>query len=118
MDAPNPSKITNQTVAIICILSAVAMCFGAFWLSRADHDLKLMSLQSVLTLGGTLTGIAGTLLVGVNAYKQIATGDLPPGSSVNTSEQSSIKVPPATPSATPVTTSNNVVPPTLPEAPK
>lgn len=92
MDNNQPSHITNQTIAIICILAAVGMCFGAFFLSRSDHDLKLMSLQSVLTLGGTLTGIAGTLLVGVSAYKQLSAGDLPPGSSVKSAEQQEIQI--------------------------
>jgi len=88
-----PSKITNQMVAVLAIIMAAAMTFGAFWLSRADHDLKLMSLQSVLTLGGTFTGIAGTLLVGAAAYKSLSSGDLPPGSSLKALEQSEINVP-------------------------
>lgn len=87
-------KITNQGVAVTCIVLAVAMTFGAFFLSRSDHDLKLMSLQSVLTLGGTLTGIAGTLLVGVQAYKSLTSGDLPPGSTASESSVSTIKTPP------------------------
>ncbi len=78
------------------------MTFGAFFLSRGDHDLKLMSLQSVLTLGGTLTGIAGTLLVGVQAYRSltggdVSTSDLPPGSVVNSAQQSEVKIPPVVP---------------------
>lgn len=76
----NAPKITNQGVAVFCIGCAVITIFASFWLSRADHDLKLMSLQAVLTTGGTLLGIAGTLLVGVQAYRQLAGGsDLPPG---------------------------------------
>ena len=101
-------KITNQGVAVFAICCGVGITFGAFWLSRADHDLKLMSLQAVLTLGGTLMGIAGTLLVGVAAYKQITTGDLPPGSSLKTSEASELRTPAAT-SAT--TTEAAVTPP-------
>lgn len=100
MDNPTPPRITNQGVAVLAIVLAVLMTFGAFFLSRADHDLKLMSLQSVLTLGGTLTGIAGTLLVGVQAYKSLTTGDLPPGSSVRTSQESEVKVPPTPPDST------------------
>lgn len=73
MSAP---KISNQGVAVFCIASAVVTIFAAFWLSRGDHDLKLMSLQAVLTTGGTLLGIAGTLLVGVAAYRQL-TGKAP-----------------------------------------
>ncbi len=77
----NAPKITNQGVAVFCIFAAVVTTFGAFWLSRGDHDLKLMSLQSVLTTGGTLLGIAGTLLVGVQAYRALTgASDLPPGS--------------------------------------
>lgn len=93
MDNPTPPRITNQGVAVLAIALSAGMTFGAFFLSRADHDLKLMSLQSVLTLGGTLTGIAGTLLVGVQAYKSLTAGDLPPGSSLKTSEQSEVKIP-------------------------
>lgn len=75
----NAPKITNQGVAVFCIACAVLTIFASFWLSRADHDLKLMSLQAVLTTGGTLLGIAGTLLVGVQAFRQLTGGDLPPG---------------------------------------
>lgn len=64
-------KITNQGVAVFCIACSVLTIFSAFFLSRGDHDLKLMSLQAVLTTGGTLLGIAGTLLVGVSAYRKL-----------------------------------------------
>ena len=92
-------KVTNQGVAVLAICLAVGTIFGSFWLSRADHDLKLMSLQAVLTTGGTLLGIAGTLLVGVQAYKSLTAGtdanELPPGSSVT--QQSTVQVPPNPP---------------------
>jgi hypothetical protein len=88
----NP-KITNQGVAVLAIILAVFTIFGAFWLSRADHDLKLMSLQAVLTTGGTLLGIAGTLLVGVQAYKSLTAGDLPPGSSLSSASSQRIETP-------------------------
>lgn len=83
-------SITNQGVAVLAILLAALMTFGAFFLSRADHDLKLMSLTAVLSLGSGLMGIAGTLLVGVAAYKQLTAGDLPPGSSLKSSLQSEV----------------------------
>ena len=89
-------KITNPGVAVLSITLAVGTIFGAFWLSRGDHDLKLMSLQAVLTTGGTLLGIAGTLLVGVQAYKSITTDEMPPGTSLKSSEVSEIQVPPET----------------------
>ena len=93
-------KISNQSVAVLAIILAVGTIFAAFWLSRADHDLKLMSLQAVLTTGGTLLGIAGTLLVGVQAYKSIVGGtdpaELPPGSQVTQAQQTSVSVPPVT----------------------
>lgn len=106
--------ITNQSVAVLAMVMAVSTIFGAFWLSRGDHDLKLMSLQAVLTTGGTLLGIAGTLLVGVQAYKTLTgadtpPGDLPPGSSVSASTQSTVQIPPTTTSST-VTTETTVVP--------
>lgn len=97
-------KVTNQGVAVLAITLAVGTIFGAFWLSRADHDLKLMSLQAVLTTGGTLLGIAGTLLVGVDAYKRLTSDDLPPGSSVHTNETSDVRIPPTTPLASNTTT--------------
>ena len=99
----NGPKITNQGVAVLSIILAVGTVFGAFWLSRGDHDLKLMSLQAVLTTGGTLLGIAGTLLVGISAYRQLSgASDLPPGSQVDATESSRISVPPATDPATQV----------------
>lgn len=95
-------KITNQGVAVLCISLSVLTIFAAFFLSRGDHDLKLMSLQAVLTTGGTLLGIAGTLLVGIQAYQKImGSADLPPGSQVDASESSRISVPAATPAAAP-----------------
>jgi hypothetical protein len=96
MDTP---KITNQGVAVFCIACAVCTIFAAFWLSRGDHDLKLMSLQAVLTTGGTLLGIAGTLLVGVTAYKQLTSSDLPPGSQARLTESSTSTVTTAAPPA-------------------
>jgi hypothetical protein len=103
---------TNQFVAMVSILLSCAMVFGAFWLSRYDHDLKLMSLQAVLTTGGTLLGIAGTLLVGVQAYKSLTgtdtPSDLPPGSSVSASTQSTVQIPPTT--TTSAATTETVVP--------
>ena len=87
-------KITNQGVAVLAIVLAAAMTFGAFWLSRQDHDLKLMSLTAVLSLGSGLMGIAGTLLVGVAAYKQLTAGDLPPGSSISSASTEKIQTPP------------------------
>lgn len=90
----SPQKITNQGIALFAISCAVVMTFGAFWLSRFDHDLKLMSLTAVLSLGPGLMGIAGTLLVGVQAYKSLM--GIPPGSSVKSAEQSEIRVPPIT----------------------
>lgn len=89
----NP-KITNQGVAVLAIVLAATMTFGAFWLSRQDHDLKLMSLTAVLSLGSGLMGIAGTLLVGVAAYKQLTAGDLPPGSSISSASTERIQTPP------------------------
>ena len=89
-------KITNQGVAVFCITCAVGTIFASFWLSRGDHDLKLMSLQAVLTTGGTLLGIAGTLLVGVTAYRRLTGAeDLPPGSHSESSEISTVTIPPA-----------------------
>lgn len=93
MDNQQPaSRITNQMVAVLAILLASGMTFSAFYLSRFDHDLKLMSLTAVLSVGSTLTGIAGTLLVGVAAYKQLTAGDLPAGSSLKSSEHSEVKI--------------------------
>lgn len=87
-------KITNQGVAVLSIMLAVSTIFGAFVISRGDHDLKLMSLQAVLTTGGTLLGIAGTLLVGVTAFKQLTgASDLPPGSRAEMTESSTVSVP-------------------------
>ena len=88
-------SITNSGVALLSIVITSIMVFGAFWLSRGDHDLKLMSLQAVLTTCGTLLGIAGTLLVGDKAYRQITgAADLPPGSQTKVTESSEVNVPP------------------------
>jgi hypothetical protein len=90
-------RVTNQGVAVLAIICAVLMVFGAFFLSRSDHDLKLMSLQAVLTTVGTLLGIAGTLLVGSAAYKSLLSKDpedLPPGSISSTTD--TIQTPPIT----------------------
>lgn len=93
----NLPKVTNQGVAVFCIASAEAGTFWAFFLSRSDHDLKLMSLQAVLTLGGTLLGIAGTLLVGTTAYKAITGADLPPGTKAKLTESSEVSLNPTVP---------------------
>jgi hypothetical protein len=90
--APAP-KISNQFIALVAITLAAVMTFAAFFLSRADHDLKLMSLTAVLSLGSGLMGVAGTLLVGIQTYKTLTSTDLPPGSSVHSSQQQQIDVP-------------------------
>lgn len=87
--------ITNQGIAFFAIFCAVCMTFGAFWLSRQDHDLKLMALSAVLSTGGTLTGIAGTLLVGSTAYKKLTAEDLPAGSVVK--DTTTVQTPPVDP---------------------
>lgn len=88
-----PSKISNQQVAVLAISLACAMVFGSFFMSKADHDLKLMSLQAVLTLGGTLVGIAGTLLVGVQAYRSLSGGDISGGGTSKTTQTTETSVP-------------------------
>lgn len=93
-------SLTNQGIAVLTIVLAVTTVFGAFYLSRGDHDLKLMSLQAVLTTGGTLLGIAGTLLVGVQAYRSLTgSDDLPPGSkqSVTMATETNVPLTPPTP---------------------
>lgn len=104
MDTSSHS-ISNQTVAITAITFAVATTFGAFFLSRADHDLKLMSLTAVLSLGSGLMGIAGTLLVGLQNYKALTTGDLPPGSTIKSTSSDEVNTPPASKSASNLTES-------------
>jgi hypothetical protein len=99
------SKITNQGVAVTAMAFAVITTFGAFWLSRSDHDLKLMSLTAVLSLGSGLMGVAGTLLVGLPAYKSLTTGDLPPGSTVKSSEVNEVNTPPTSSQSTTQSTS-------------
>ena len=96
MDTTTPtiSKLTNQVIALIAIIMATTSTFAAFFLSRTDHDLKLMSLTAVISIGSGLMGIAGTLLVGIAAYKTLVSGDMPPGSSIRSSEQSEIKTGP------------------------
>lgn len=87
-------KITNQGVAVLSIVLAALTTFTAFFLSRGDHDLKLMSLTAVLSLGSGLMGIAGTLLVGTAGWKAISGSEVPPGSIVTQSSEAKIVTPP------------------------
>jgi hypothetical protein len=89
----NTPKITNQGIAVFAIAMACIMTFAAFFLSREDHDLKLMSLTAVLSLGSGLMGIAGTLLVGVQAYHSIIGGDVPPGTTASSDTHMTVKTP-------------------------
>jgi hypothetical protein len=57
-----------------------------------------MSLQAVLTLGGSLIGISGTLLVGISAYNSLLSNQHPdpppPGSLLTNTLQEKIQLPP------------------------
>lgn len=111
-------RITNQIIALTAICFACSMTFGAFCLSRNDHDLKLISLTAVLSLGSGLMGIAGTILVGVQAYKSLTTTDLPPGARLRESTASEVIGAPAAIPAAPAPAAAPIppIPPTKPAA--
>jgi hypothetical protein len=90
------SHPSGQAIALACLVLAAALCATIFVYSRNDNDLKLLAITSAIGLVGTLSGIGGTLLVGVHSAsgKDTVTG-VPSGSTVQQADSTTITPPEA-----------------------
>ncbi|MGA7857374.1 MAG: hypothetical protein WCA11_05590 [Terracidiphilus sp.] len=72
---------TNNTVAVLCIISSVALMVFLFSESRADANLRIAALVSGTGLVASLIAIASTLLTGKDVTKNHDSADpIPPPS--------------------------------------
>lgn len=59
--------------------------------SRLDSNVRLAATTGALTMGGTLIGIVATMLTG---KERPSPGDLPPGSTMSSTQTDTVKSPP------------------------
>jgi hypothetical protein len=67
---------SGQVIALVLIIMAGMLSTVVFWVSRNDHDMKLLALGGVLGFCAGATATASTLLVGKPADP--AASRLPP----------------------------------------
>lgn len=84
-------EMKPNTIALILLVLATVFMSGLFIGSRTDPSLRIAALVSGTGLVSALAAIASTILTGKDLTKTGA--DLPPGSSVNTAQQTTIQVP-------------------------
>ena len=89
-------KTSNSTVALICLLGAIALMAYLFAESRNDPSLRIAALVAGTGLVASLGSIASTILTGKDVTKP-DTADLPPGSVATQTTASTIKTPPIDP---------------------
>ncbi len=82
---------TNNWIAVVCIVSCVALTVFIFSASRSDSGLRMAALVSSTSIAAGLIAIASTLLTGKDVTKA---EDLPPGSSLQQTTTLSAKTPP------------------------
>ena len=103
--------LTSRQLFLI-ILSILYLGVGitvlVLLLSRQDANVRLAAVTGSLTLGGTLVGIVATMLTGGKSHPDAS--NLPPGSSVQSSQIETINGP--SPSTTAEST-NVTSPPTI-----
>jgi hypothetical protein len=85
----NPKPTTNL-IAAMCIAGAIGLTVFIFSASRNDSGLRMAALVSSTSIAAALLTIASTMLVGKDVTKPDA-ADLPPGSTLHTTQQTDIK---------------------------
>jgi len=90
---------SGQWIALFCFSVGGLLSWLAFVLSRADHDMKLLALGSVISTSSGLVTTGATILVGKTPPASQTTKDLPPGSVTN--DSSTTLIPPIDPNSIP-----------------
>jgi hypothetical protein len=90
----NKSPIDIKFVALIIVFLSVFVACFAFVIGRGDPETKQPIVLAMVSLISGLLGLGGGLLTsGDKPNPNLPSADLPPGSSVHTSQQSDIKTP-------------------------
>ena len=97
-----PDWSSGQWIALYAFTMASLLSWGAFVLSRNDHDMKMLALGAVVSTSGTLIGTASAILVGKPNSSTSANHDLSslPDGSVTT-DSTTVQIPPIDPNVTP-----------------
>jgi len=104
--------VTTQRIALLCLILSTGLMVFLFAESRGDPSLRIAALVAGTGLVSSLAAIASTMLTGKDLTHRDPS-DLPPGSSVSSTTQETVRTPPA--SATLTTETSNVTPsPTIP----
>lgn len=108
-----PPVINAQRVALIAMALSVGLLVFLFAESRSDPSLRIAALVSGTGLVTSLIAIASVLVTGKDLSHPTDPSTLPPGSSVQSTQQETVHVPPVTTtSQSSVTTVPNATPPT------
>lgn len=97
-----PVEPSGQRLALVMIILSSLMSVLIFLLARYDHDMKLLALGNVLGQITALMSTASTMLVGrdfSSSKNELAQGDIPAGSKVETQAITSVQLPPVDPAA-------------------
>lgn len=87
----------NGTIALVCLVLAVALMLFLFGESRNDPSLRIAALVAGTGLVSALSAIASTMLTGKDVTKPDP-ADLPPGSVQQ--QTTTVQTPPLTPIVT------------------
>jgi|SRR5215469_10753278 len=104
------SGLTNKQmfyIILLLIVSGVGISLAVFFESRADANVRIAALTAATTVAATLIGVVATLLTGKDTHQ--SPSDFPPGSSVTSSQQETVRTPPAS-AITQTTETSNVTP--------
>jgi hypothetical protein len=108
-----PPAINVQRVALASMLLSTGLMVFLFAESRGDPSLRIAALVSGTGLVSSLIAIASMMLTGKDLSHPTDPSTLPPGSSVQSTQQETVHVPPVTTtSQSSVTTVPNATPPT------
>ena len=78
-------------IPLFCLACAVLLAVFLFAESRQDPSLRIAALVAGTGLVNTLAAIASTMLTGKDLSHPVS--DLPPGSKVNSAQQTSVTIP-------------------------
>ena len=103
----------TNTIAMLALFGAIGLMVYLFAGSRNDPSLRIAALVAGTGLVSALAAIASTILTGKDLTKPVTTdpNDLPPGSTISASQQSTVQTPPVTNTASSTTVTD-------PNAPK
>ena len=107
--------VTTQRVALLCLIMSTGLMVFLFAESRGDPSLRIAALVAGTGLVSSLAAIASTMLTGKDLV-HTDPANLPPGSSVQSTQQETVHTPLTATSHSATITVPNVPPTTPPPA--